>query len=254
MKVTLLGTGTSGGVPMIGCSCAVCTSKDPKDHRLRTSALIETAQGKRILIDCGPDFRQQMLRAEIGDIDAVLFTHEHKDHTGGIDDLRAINFIQKKSVPIYAEQNVLDALRRQYDYVFAPNPYPGIPRIDLQEITDEPFSLFGIEILPIRVMHGNLPVLGFRIGDFTYVTDASFIGEAQKVKIIGTKALVVNALRLKEHVSHFNLNEALDLLSELKPDSAYLTHVSHQMGRYETISSQLPETVQLGYDGLNIYL
>lgn len=254
MKVTLLGTGTSGGVPMIGCSCPVCTSDDPRNKRLRTSAIIELASGFRILIDCGPDFRQQMLREQIGDVDAVLLTHEHKDHTGGIDDLRAINFIQKKSVPIYGETRALDALRRQYDYVFAANPYPGIPRIDLFEIDDTPFALGGVEIVPLRIMHAKLPIYGFRIGDFVYVTDASFIREETKALMTGAKSLVINSLRREKHVSHFTFEEALDLVNELKPDHAYFIHVSHQLGLYATVSQELPEHVTLGYDGLKIYL
>ena len=211
MKVTFLGTGTSQGVPVIACNCNVCQSDDARDKRFRTSVLVEV-DGKNILIDAGPDFRMQMLRARVSDLSAILITHEHKDHVGGIDDVRAYNFIHQKPVDIYCEKRVDDALRREYSYVFADKKYPGVPQINLHDIADETsFSILGIEIIPIRAYHHKLPILGFRIGDFTYITDANFIPEEEKEKIVGTKYLVLNALRKQKHMSHFSLSEVLFL-------------------------------------------
>lgn len=251
MKVTFLGTGTSQGVPVIGCSCNVCTSIDYHDKRLRSSILIEHL-GLSILIDTGPDFRQQMLRERVKKLDAVLFTHAHKDHTAGLDDIRSFNFLQKKDMPVYAELDVINQLKREYSYIFSEHKYPGIPQVELNEINTEPFVVETTSIIPIRVMHYKLPVLGFRIGDFTYITDANQIPEASKAKIKGSKVIVLNALQKTEHISHFTLDEALIQMEEFKPELGYLTHISHKLGSHAEVSHELPENVQLAWDGLQI--
>jgi len=259
MRITFLGTGTSQGVPVIGCDCVVCQSIDVRDKRLRTSVMIET-QGKTLVIDTGPDFRQQMLREQTHKnistdlrVDAVLFTHEHKDHVAGLDDVRPFNFRFEKDMPVYASERVQKALHREYQYIFTPPFYPGAPKITLHTISkNQPFTVEGIDVQPIEVMHYDLPTLGFRIGDFTYITDAKTISEPEKEKIRGTKKLVLNALRRKEHRSHLTLEEALELVEELQPEQAYFTHISHRLGTHEEIQKELPQNVLLAYDGLKV--
>lgn len=253
MIVRFLGTGTSSGVPLIGCQCAVCTSTDTHDKRLRSSVLIET-QGKTFIIDCGPDFRQQMLREDVRQLDAILMTHSHKDHTGGLDDIRAYNFILKRDMHVYLDTYTEQTIRTHYDYIFAKDPYPGIPRVQLHNIGNAPFMVEGIEVTPIQVYHHKMPVFGFRIGDFTYITDANRIDEEEKEKVKGSKVLVLNALRREAHISHFTLSEALALVNELKPARTYFTHISHQLGKYADVSKELPENVYLAFDGLKVEL
>jgi phosphoribosyl 1,2-cyclic phosphate phosphodiesterase len=251
MKVTFLGTGTSQGVPVISCTCAVCNSNDPKDNRLRCSILISNEKGN-LLIDTGPDFRQQMLREHIKNLDAVLYTHEHKDHIAGMDDIRAFNYFQKKYMDLYLSEHVEDALRREFAYVFAEVKYPGIPLINLHRIDAEPFELMGHHVVPISVSHYLMPVFGYRFGDFCYVTDAKTIQSTEIDKMKGAKVIVLNALRKETHVSHLNLEEALEIIQFLKPERAYLTHLSHQMGLHNEVELNLPKNVKLAFDGLKI--
>lgn len=252
-KITFLGTGTSQGVPVIGCDCDTCKSNDFRDKRLRTSVLIELEE-KVFVIDTGPDFRQQMLRENVKDLTAILFTHEHKDHIAGLDDIRAFNYIHKRPMEVYADARVQKALRREYAYVFAEDKYPGIPEMQTHTIDNSPFNIGDIKIIPIRLMHHNLPIFGFRINDFTYITDTNCIESVEKEKIKGSKVIVVNALRKKKHISHFNLDEALQLIKELQPEQAYLTHVSHLMGKQADVEKELPDNVKFAYDGLSIEL
>lgn len=251
MEITFLGTGTSQGVPVIGCNCEVCQSQDYRDKRLRTSALI-SIDDINILIDAGPDFRQQMLREDISSIDAILFTHEHKDHVGGLDDVRAFNFMSKSAMEVYAEHRVQEALRKEYSYIFADKPYPGVPRLHLNTIENQKFEIKGITIIPIRIMHYHLPILGYRIGDLTYITDASYIPDEEKHKVHGSKYLVINALRVEKHMSHFNIEEALQIINECAPRKAYLTHMSHYIGKHEEMLKILPDNVQPAFDGLRV--
>ena len=251
MKVTFLGTGTSQGVPVIGCSCEVCSSVDYHDKRLRSSILIEYGE-LSLIVDTGPDFRQQMLRERVKKLDGVLFTHAHKDHTAGLDDIRSFNFLQKKDMPIYAEPDVIDQLKREFSYIFSEHKYPGIPQLDLYEITTDQFTIGKTSIIPIRVMHYKLPVLGFRLGDFTYITDANNIPDESKAKIKGSKVIVLNALQKSEHISHFTLDEALEMMEELNPEKGYLTHISHKLGSHADVSKELPANVDLAWDGLKI--
>lgn len=253
MEVIVLGTGTSQGVPVIGCKCKVCTSSDHHDNRLRASVLIKVEM-LNLLIDSGPDFRQQMLREDISKLDAIIFTHEHKDHIGGLDDVRAFNFITKKPMEIYAEKRVQETLRKEYSYVFSGNNYPGIPKLNLNTITDEPFNINNIEIIPIRVMHYNLPTLGFRIYNFTYITDANYISDDEIQKILGTKILIINALRQEKHISHYSLDEAIEIIKRVSPRKAYITHISHNMGLHHEINKKLPDNIELAFDGLKICL
>ena len=253
MKVTFLGTGTSQGVPVIACRCMVCRSENEKDRRLRSSVMFEV-EGKTLVVDCGPDFRQQMLRVHAGALDAILLTHAHKDHTGGLDDVRAFNFNLRKEMPVFADRLTQEIVKKQYDYVFEPNPYPGIPRVVLHEIDERPFMAEGVEVIPVRVYHHKLPVLGFRVKDFTYITDANHIPPEEKEKIKGSKVLVLNALRKQEHISHFTLDEAVALVKELKPEQAYFTHISHQLGLHEEVNKSLPSNIALAYDGLTVEL
>lgn len=252
MKLTFLGTGTSQGVPVIACDCDVCLSPDLRDKRLRSSVMI-TINNLNYLIDCGPDFRQQMLREKVQDIRAILFTHEHKDHIAGMDDVRAFNFKHQKDMDVYCDMNVQKALLREFPYVFSDNRYPGVPEVNIHQInSNKAFNIDGNLFTPIRVMHYKLPVLGFRVNDLTYLTDAKTISRKEIEKIKGTRVLVVNALRISEHISHFNLKEALGFINEIKPEVAYLTHVSHLMGRTEDVEKKLPEKVKLAYDGLKV--
>lgn len=251
MIFTFLGTGTSQGVPLIGCRCEVCLSNDPKDKRLRSALMVEDDE-TRVVIDTGPDFRQQMLREDVTGLDAVVFTHEHKDHIAGLDDVRAFNYLQKKAMDVYASEAVQVALRREFFYIFSGDRYPGIPKIDLKTIDHSPFNVAGIPFIPIPVMHLNLPVLGFRIGDFTYITDANSIPPASKELIKGSKVLVLNALRKEKHVSHFTLDEAVQLIEELEPELAYLTHISHQLGKHADIDKSLPGNIRCAFDGLKV--
>lgn len=252
MKVTFLGTGTSQGVPVIGCDCEVCLSSDPRDNRFRTSAMVEVA-GKTIIIDAGPDFRQQLLRAKVTDVSAILMTHEHNDHIIGMDDVRPLNFKHKKHMPVYAEKRVQDELKERFAYVFADNPYPGAPRLILKDIdSQQVINIEGTEVLPIRAMHGQLPVFGFRFGDFTYLTDIKTISEEELDKVRGTKFLALDALHHSVHHSHLNLEEALALIKIIKPEQAYLIHISHRMGLTEEMNKTLPDGVELAYDGLEV--
>jgi phosphoribosyl 1,2-cyclic phosphate phosphodiesterase len=251
MKITFLGTGTSQGVPVIACSCSVCKSEDPRDKRLRCSVYVETPNGC-FVIDTGPDFRQQMLRENITRLDAVLYTHEHKDHTAGMDDVRAFNYFHKKHMDVYLTEQVEMALRREFAYVFAEDKYPGIPLLNLNRITENPFTMLGMEFIPIPVSHYILPVFGFRFGNFCYVTDAKTIDYKEYEKMKHLDVLVLNALRRESHVSHLTLDEALEIIERLKPKKAYLTHLSHQMGRHKEISLELPKNVEIAYDGLKL--
>ena len=253
MTITFLGTGTSQGVPIIGCQCPVCTSLDFRDKRLRTSVHLEIA-GKSIIIDSGPDFRQQVLRNRIMTLDALVFTHQHKDHVAGMDDVRGFNFKQQKAMPIYARAEVIKQLEREFAYVFAKDKYPGVPQVEVHVINNEPFDVLGTVWTPIEVMHYKMPVFGYRIGNFTYITDAKYISDQEKEKIKGTEILVLNALQPQEHISHLTLQEALTLAEELQPRMTYLTHLSHRMGLHQEVSQQLPNSVVLAYDGLTIKL
>ena len=249
MKVTFLGTGTSQGVPVIACDCAICQSYDLHDKRLRSSVLIEV-DNKFLVIDTGPDFRQQMLTANVKRVDAILFTHEHKDHIAGLDDIRSFNWIYKKPMDIYAEKRVLNALQIEYSYVFAEDKYPGIPEMTLHEIDENPFFIQGTEIVPIRAIHYKLPVLGYRIGDFAYITDASLIENAEFEKLKNLKCFVINALRKKEHISHFNLEQAINIAQKVEAEQTFLTHISHLMGFHREINAELPKGISLAHDGL----
>ena len=253
MKVTFLGSGTSQGIPVIACSCAVCTSADTHDKRLRSSVLLQV-DDKNIVIDSGPDFRYQMLRARVTHLDALVFTHEHKDHTAGLDDIRAFNYKQGEAINVYAHKRVQDALKKEFSYIFAHHKYPGIPQLDLFEIGHHPFEVAGVPFIPIEVMHFQLPVLGFRIADFTYITDAKTVTELEKAKIKGTKVLVINALQQEKHISHFTLEEALAFAQEIGAEKTYFTHISHRLGTHQKISELLPAGVELAYDGLCIEL
>lgn len=253
MKITFLGTGTSQGVPIIGCKCEVCQSIDPKDKRLRTSVHIET-KDLSLVIDSGPDFRQQMLREKIEKLDAILYTHDHKDHTAGLDDVRAFNYIQKKPMEVFAEENVLETIKREFSYAFKKNKYPGVPRIDLNTIENKTFNIQNQSITPIRGLHHKLPVLGYRINNMAYITDMNYISEEEMKKLQNLDVLIINALRIEKHISHFNLEEALFVIENCKPKKAYLTHLSHAMGKYEELSGNLPKNVNVAFDGLSIQI
>jgi len=251
IKITFLGTGTSGGVPMIACGCYVCSSPDEKDKRLRSSILVESERTS-LVIDTTPDFRTQMLRANVKKLNAVLFTHPHKDHVAGLDDIKAFNYFQKKSIDVYANELTQKELKREFPYIFADKKYPGVPSVTMHTITNKSFMVGDIPVTPILVYHMQMPVLGFRFGKFTYITDANRIEDGEKQKIIGSDTLVINALRKDTHISHFNLQEAIDIADEMKIPHVYFTHVSHQLGVHEEINKELKPGRQLAYDGLQL--
>lgn len=238
---------------MIGCTCEVCTSADLKDKRLRSSLMVES-DSHRFVIDSGPDFRQQMLREKVDSLDGIVFTHEHKDHIAGLDDVRAFNYLNHKAMDVYASEAVQLALKREFFYIFNGDNYPGIPKINLHTIDEQPFEASGIKFIPIPVMHMRLPVLGFRMGGFSYITDANFISDKSKELLLNSEVLVLNSLRREKHVSHFNLEEAMELVDELKPKMTYLTHISHQLGKHEEVEQELPDNIRLAYDGFAVIL
>ncbi|MCR5444131.1 MAG: MBL fold metallo-hydrolase [Bacteroidales bacterium] len=252
MRLTFLGTGTSQGVPVIACRCGVCTSTDPKDSRLRTSALLSLDDSKNILFDIGPDFRQQMLRHRVDHLEAILITHAHRDHVAGLDDIRSFNYVQHRKMDVFLNAEAEVTIRRDYHYIFSPHIYPGLPEADLHQVDDEPFVAAGIEVIPIKVMHKDLPILGYRIGDLAYITDTNLIPPKEILKLSGVKVLVLNALRKEKHFSHYCLPEALEVIAQVAPERAYLTHISHEMGRHADVQSELPDGVFLAYDGLQI--
>lgn len=251
MKVTFLGTGTSQGVPIIACHCEVCRSTDPRDKRLRSSILVEH-EGKNIVVDTGPDFRAQMLRENVLNLDAILFTHAHRDHLAGLDDIRGFNYRMKKAIDVYCEKRVEAAIKKEFHYAFEEPKYPGVPEMTIHQIHLDPFQLFGIHITPIQVMHFKLPVLGFRFNDFVYITDAKTIEQSELEKIKGCKVLVLNTLRREEHISHFTLEEAVQMVEYIKPEKAYFTHISHQLGTHQEVENELPQHISLAYDGLTL--
>lgn len=254
MKVTFLGTGTSQGVPFIGCDCPVCTSSSKKDKRLRTSVWVETQEAS-IVIDSGPDFRYQMLRANVRKLDAIVFTHGHKDHIAGLDDVRAYNYHDNRPMEIYATEETQDGLKREYSYIFSNPTYPGIPQIEMNTINSyDPFTIKGVTITPIRLLHYKLEVLGFRIGDFTYITDANYIAPEELEKVNGSKVLVLNALRHEPHISHYTLAEAIEVAKSVDVQDTYFTHISHQLSLHDVVEGNLPVGMHLAYDGLTLQL
>ncbi len=254
LQITFLGSGTSQGVPVIACQCEVCQSLHSKDKRLRSSIMVED-ENTRIVIDTGPDFRQQMLRENVCKLDAVIYTHSHKDHLAGLDDIRAFNFIQQKPMDIYARQDCWARIKLEYDYVFSDEKYPGVPSVVEHVITHEKsFSVGSLEIIPILVWHYKMPVLGFRIGDFTYITDANKIEPSEMKKVKGSKVLVLNALQKINHISHFTLQQAIEVAKEVNAEQTFFTHISHRLGQHETENKQLPDGINLAYDGLKIKL
>ncbi len=251
MRITFLGTGTSTGVPVVACDCTVCTSPDPRDHRLRTSVMIQMGEHNYV-IDCGPDFRYQMIREKVNDISAILFTHGHRDHIAGLDDVRAFNYVLNKTVDIYASEIVIDSINKEFPYILKEKRFFGAPQLHFHIINTRPFLINSTEFIPIEVMHHKMPVFGFRVGDFSYITDASFISDIEKEKLLNSKVLVINALRKSKHISHFSLDEALEVIREVKPEKAFITHLSHFIGTHDVISKDLPDNVMLAYDGLKI--
>jgi len=251
VTITFLGTGTSQGVPVIACNCEVCLSTDKHDKRLRSSILIE-AEDKVIAIDSGPDFRYQMLRAHVQHLDAIVFTHEHKDHVAGMDDIRAFNYKQNAPMDIYADERVQKALAREFPYIFDGTGYPGVPQVNMHTIGLDPFMIGSVKLTPIDVFHYRLPIKGFRINDFTYITDAKTIPDAEKEKIKGTKKLVINALQKETHISHFTLEEAIAFANDIGAETTYFTHISHRLGKHIDVSKELPAGIELAYDGLKL--
>ncbi len=253
MKITLLGTGTSQGVPMIGCPCEVCQSMDYRDKRLRVAVHIEVS-GNSFVIDTGPDFRQQMLRERINQLDAVLLTHSHKDHLAGLDDVRAFNYLQKKDMPVYGMKQTLNQVRSEFYYAFEDLKYPGTPQIQLNEIDENDFVVNGVTITPLLVFHLHMQVFGFRIGNFSYITDANQIPEQTFEKLKGTEILVLNALQKESHPSHFTLSEAVNIAQKIGAPQTYFTHMSHRLGLHKNIEKELPKSIALAYDGLSLTL
>ena len=251
VKITFLGTGTSQGVPVIACSCNTCLSSDLHDKRLRTSVLLET-EDVTLVIDAGPDFRQQMLSERVTKLDAIILTHEHKDHIAGLDDVRAFNYKSQDAIDIFSEERVQKVIKKEYSYVFSEYQYPGIPKMRLNTIPEHAFNINNLQIIPIRVYHYRLPVYGFRVGNFAYITDANYIPEESKEKLYGVKYLVINALRKENHISHFSLREAMDFIREISPKKAFITHISHQMGLHSEVSKELPSEIMLAFDGLSL--
>ena len=251
MKVSFLGTGTSIGVPVIACNCVVCKSPDVRDKRFRTSAML-TINGRNIVIDCGPDFRIQMLRHNVEDIDAIIFTHGHRDHIAGLDDIRAFNYILNKNIDVYGSAEVLEAIRIEFPYIFTETRFFGAPQLVTHCIENKPFKINDTAFTPIEVLHNKLSVFGFRVFDFTYITDASFISEEEIKKIAGSKVLVLNALRNSRHISHFSLEEATEIIEKINPERAYLTHISHFLGLHAEVEKKLPTHIRLAHDGLVI--
>ncbi|HTN18309.1 MAG TPA: MBL fold metallo-hydrolase [Chitinophagaceae bacterium] len=249
MRVTFLGSGTSQGVPVICCPCEVCHSADPKDKRLRSSILVET-DDTTFVIDSGPDFRYQMLRQDVKKLDAIVFTHGHKDHTAGMDDVRAFNYFQQKEMDVFASLETQEVLRREFQYIFEHANYPGVPQIRLHELKNEPFYVNSVLVTPIRLLHYKMEVFGFRIGDFTYITDANYIAPEERDKARGSHTLVLNALRLEKHISHFTLEEAIEVAQDIHCQQTYFTHISHQLGIHTLMNETLPEGIALAYDGL----
>lgn len=249
MRVTILGSGTSQGVPVIACKCDVCRSSDSKDKRLRSSIMVEEGD-LRIVVDVGPDFRQQMLVHEVDNLDAILLTHEHADHIFGLDDIRSFNWLRKSPMDIYCEPRVQKNLRNIFNYVFAVNKYPGIPQMDLIDLENKEFKIGPVGIIPIRVYHHQLPVYGYRFGPFAYLTDFNVIEEQELDKLAGVETLVICALRKTPHISHLNLSGALELIEKIGPRKAYLTHISHEMGKHQELLNELPSNVEPAYDGL----
>lgn len=252
MKLTFLGTGTSQGIPLIGCQCAICLSNDSKDKRLRTSVMIQS-ETTTVVIDSGPDFRQQMLREDVRKLDGLVFTHSHKDHLAGMDDIRAFNYIQNKDMDIYANKETQNMIRNDFAYIFHNKTYPGIPQVQMHLIDkNNAFTIDDITIQPIEVVHYKMKVLGFRVNNLTYITDANFIAEEEKEKIKGSDILILNALRREKHISHFTLEEAIEISQELKPKQTYFTHISHQLGLHKEVEKELPDGINLAYDMLSI--
>ncbi len=251
MKLTFLGTGTSQGVPVIACRCHVCRSVDERDRRLRTSALLTTNDGKHILFDIGPDFRQQMLRQKVESLDAIMVTHAHRDHVAGLDDVRSFNYVQHKNMDVYLNAIAKHALMRDYGYIFEHHEYPGLPEADLHEV-DAPFVAAGVTVVPVKAMHKDLPILAFRVGEMAYITDANHIAPEELEKLKGVKVMVINALRRQKHFSHFSLPEALEVIDKVQPEQAYLTHISHEMGLHAEVEKTLPQGVFLAYDNLEV--
>jgi len=254
LKITLLGTGTSQGIPVVGCDCAVCNSTDPRDSRLRSGVLVEIGD-VNILIDTGPDLRYQMLKNNVKRVDSILYTHEHNDHIIGLDDIRPFNFAQKVDMPLYALPRVADELEYRFGYIFSKSQYPGLPRAILHRIvSSEAFEVFGQSVIPIHVMHGDLPILGYRLGGFVFITDASYISEENMHHLVDCEVLVVNALQKEHHHSHYSLAQALDLIDLVRPGKAYLTHISHRMGITKEWEIELPDNVFPAYDGLQFFV
>ncbi len=250
IKVVFLGTGTSTGVPVVACNCPVCISTNNKDHRLRSSVMIQV-EGHNFIIDCGPDFRYQMIREKVEDISAIILTHGHRDHIAGLDDVRAFNYVLNKTVDVYANEEVVDAIKREFPYIFSEKRFFAAPQLNFHVIENKKFNIGSIEFIPIEVLHHKLSVFGFRLGDFTYITDASYISDEEKEKIKNSEILVINALRKSKHISHFSLDEAIDIIKEINPREAYITHVSHFIGLHDTIQKSLPDNIYLAYDGLS---